>query len=498
MAARDPIDPNAATMDSGPGTGAGTSDPHAATVAHPSGPAVAVGAAAGIAQLAHFRIERRLGKGGMGEVYLATDLALDRPVAVKLIARDVASDPALRQRFLREARAQARIQHPNVCHIYYVGEQDGRLFFAMEYVEGESLQERLDRQGKLPPGEVVELCRQAALGLREAWRHGFTHRDVKPSNLMVDRHGVVKVVDFGLVKHAAGDGATAAASATGVTRDGAAFVGTPLYIAPEQAKGDPVDFRADVYALGATMHHLVAGTPPFRGDTTFAIISRHLVEPRPKLADAQPRWGPSPLDALCDRMMAKRPGDRFASYDDLLAAMRLASPATSPPAGLWVRGFALLLDMSFVALLMLPLQAIFGKQRDALLFLGTAAAYQIFFNGRLGRTLGKMALDLEVAAAEHAGPPGYARAAKRWAVEWGLPSLGLVGLWAVDVAKAAGALSEGARIALAVPLVVIVVAALAGGAILTALRPDRRAPWDVLAGTVVRYRGRGARSGTAP
>jgi len=474
-----------------------TSDPHAATIAHPSGPGAAVGGP-GIAQLAHFRIERRLGKGGMGEVYLATDLALDRPVALKLIARDVASDPQLRQRFLREARAQARIQHPNVCHIYYVGEQDGRLFFAMEYVEGESLQERLERQGQLPAGEAVELCRQAALGLREAWRHGFTHRDVKPSNLMVDRHGVVKVVDFGLVKQAAGDGAAGGASVTGVAREGAGFVGTPLYIAPEQAKGDPVDFRADVYALGATMHHLVAGTPPFGGDTTLAIISRHLVEPRPKLANAKPRWGPSPLDALCDRMMAKRPADRFASYDDLLAAMQLASPATSPPAGLWVRAFALMLDMSFVGLLMLPLQLLFGKQRDALLFLGAAAAYQVFFNGRLGRTLGKMALDLEVAASERAGPPGYATAAKRWAVEWGVPSAALVGLWLLDGARAAGALSEGVRIALDVPLVLLVLVALGGGAVLTALRPDRRAPWDVLAGTVVRYRGRAARAAGAP
>src|SRR5262245_17647539 len=110
----------------------------------------------------------------MGEVYLATDLALERPVALKLLGREVAGDADLRERFFREARAQARLQHPNVCHIYYIGEEAGHLFFAMEYIDGESLQERLAREGKLPPGEAIDLCRQAALGLREAHRHGFT------------------------------------------------------------------------------------------------------------------------------------------------------------------------------------------------------------------------------------------------------------------------------------------------------------------------------------
>ncbi len=225
-----------------------------------------------------------------------------------------------------QARAQARINHPNVCHIYYIGEEEGRIFFAMELIEGESLQERLDRQGRIPAGEAVEYCRQAALGLREAARHGFTHRDIKPSNLMVDRHGHVKVVDFGIVKQA-GD-----AAATGLTVEGGGLIGTPHYMAPEQARGEAIDARADIYALGATLHHLVSGRPPFDGGTPLAVVSRHFSEPRPRLVTDRPRrYGPAPLDLLLDRMMAKKVEDRFSDYDELLAAMDRLSPATTRP-----------------------------------------------------------------------------------------------------------------------------------------------------------------------
>src|SRR5262249_14012598 len=150
--------------------------------------------------------------------------------------------------------AQARISHPHVCHIYFIGEQDEQLFFAMEYIDGENLQQRLERERTLPVADAVEICRQAAEGLREAQRHGLTHRDIKPSNPLVDRNGVVKLVDFGLVK-------SAASRDVGETERGAVILGTPLYIAPEQARGEAVDFRADIYALGVTLHHLLAGTP---------------------------------------------------------------------------------------------------------------------------------------------------------------------------------------------------------------------------------------------
>ena len=260
---------------------------------------------------AHFRIERPIGHGGMGAVYLATDVALDRSVALKVLGREISDDPLSRDRFVREARAQARINHPNICHIYFIGEQHGRLFFAMELVEGESLQQRIDRTGPLALREAVELARMAAAGLAEAQKYGFTHRDVKPSNLLLDKHGVLKVADFGLVDTTARD--------DGDERSGA-IVGTPRYMAPEQARGEPVDFRADMYALGVTLHHLVDGAPPFAGETTTALLAQHAAETRPRFA----RQASSALEALCDRLMAKQPAERFGSYEELLASLERA------------------------------------------------------------------------------------------------------------------------------------------------------------------------------
>jgi serine/threonine-protein kinase len=248
----------------------------------------------------------------MGEVYLATDVALDRSVAVKVLGRDIGDDAAARDRFVREARAQARINHPNICHIYFIGEQHGRLFFAMELVEGENLQQRIDRLGALPCSEAVELARMAAAGLAEAQRHGFTHRDVKPSNLLLDRHGVLKVADFGLV-----DGSPRGDAVS------TAIVGTPRYMAPEQSRGEPVDFRADMYALGVTLHHLVAGVPPFDGLTLPALVAQHREAIRPRFAGGARDLGR--IEALCDRLMAKQPGDRFPSYAELLVSLERAA-----------------------------------------------------------------------------------------------------------------------------------------------------------------------------
>ncbi len=252
---------------------------------------------------AHFRIERALGHGGMGAVYLATDVALDRHVALKVLGRAISDDGVSRERFVREARAQARINHPNICHIYFIGEQHGRLFFAMELVEGESLQQRVDRLGRLPSREAIDLVRMAAAGLGEAQKYGFTHRDVKPSNLLLDKHGVLKVADFGLVD----------------TNDegGGLVVGTRRYMAPEQGRGEPVDFRADMYALGVTLHHLIDGAPPFAGQTTADLLAQHETARRPRFATP----AGDALDVLCDRLMAKQPEQRFASYDELVAAL---------------------------------------------------------------------------------------------------------------------------------------------------------------------------------
>jgi hypothetical protein len=365
-------------------------------------------------QLGHFRIEKRLGAGGMGEVYLATDLALDRPVAVKVLPAAVARDPARRDRLVREARAQARVNHPNIGHIYFIGEEAGRLYFAMEYVAGQTVADRL-APGPLPVDDALAIIRSAALGLREAQASGITHRDIKPSNLMIDGHGMVKVLDFGLAAGTPGVVGTGPVAQT-------SLAGTPLYMAPEQARGERVDFQADIYALGATLFHLVAGRPPFEADTLDALLSKHASAERPAL----PRRGGTSritiaaIDALCSRMMATSPADRFASYDELIRAIELASVEHARPAGLWARSIAGLIDLmvgsgigaAIVALIQL---ALFQRRQGdgGPYILAIYAVYATVLVSRKGRTLGHWLFDLEVVDVATGARPRPARAALR-------------------------------------------------------------------------------------
>src|SRR5690242_2662949 len=223
---------------------------------------------------------------------------------MKVLPAQLARDPVRRDRMIREARSQARVSHPNVGHIYFIGEELGRLYFAMEFVAGETVADRIAR-GPLNPEDALAIVRSAALGLREAQRSGITHRDVKPSNLMIDGHGMVKVLDFGLAAGspgALGDGPVAQTS----------LAGTPLYMAPEQARGEPVDFRADIYALGATLYHLVSGKPPFQAASVAELQTLHESAERPLLPrKSQARMHINALDALIAKMMAPRPEDRF-------------------------------------------------------------------------------------------------------------------------------------------------------------------------------------------
>ena len=433
--------------------------------------------------LAHFRLHELLGRGGMGEVYRATDEALDRAVAVKVLARRIADDQRLRKRFFREARAQARIQHPNVCHIYYIGEERGYLFFAMEYIDGESVSELLAREGALQPARAVEICRMAALGLKEAQRHGFSHRDVKPSNLMLDRGGLVKVVDFGLVKHTAGSESSPPAPGPLAAMDKTAIVGTPLYMAPEQARGETVDHRSDVYALGATLHHLVSGKPPFDGDTPTALVSLHSTGKRPRIT-ARKRRGPSPIDVLCDRMMAKQPGDRFDDYDALIAAMENVSPARTRPAGFLVRAFAILIDVVLVRLAWVPLELSGVPLHSNAMWAVASLAYFTLGHGRYGRTLGKAALELEVVTAEGHKPPGYRASALRYLVQWGPIQLVLAAGEALEYTGISGT----AELVLVLILLAVMLLYVAEGLLSSWLVPNKRTIWDRIAGTRVRYR----------
>jgi len=418
----------------------------------------------------------------MGEVYRATDLSLDRVVAIKVLPPAVARDERLRARFFREARAQARIHHPNVCHIYYIGEEQGLVFFAMEHIDGESVAQRLAR-GPLPVDDALEIARMAAMGLREANRHGFTHRDVKPSNLMLGADGAVKLVDFGLVTegNTARDGAVPASGAV----DKTAVVGTPLYMAPEQARGDAVDYRADVYALGATLHHMVAGAPPFTGDTPMDLVSRHLTQERPRIAARRRRRGPAPVDVLCDRMMAKQAADRFADYDELLIALEDASPARTRAAGFWVRAFAVTIDALLVRLAVVPIELV--APFDITPVYGLAfLLYCVIGHGRYGRTVGKATLEIEVVRVGRRGPPGLGVAALRFAAEWGLLYAAFAAADVTGYIAGGDALVTNVLGVLAFAIMLILYPL--EGALSSWMTADKRTFWDRATGTRVCYR----------
>jgi uncharacterized RDD family membrane protein YckC len=423
--------------------------------------------------VAHFRVEALLGRGGMGEVYRATDLALDRPVALKVLPADVAGDAGRRERMIREARAQARVVHGNVCHIYFIGEERGLLFFAMEYVPGETLAERIAR-GPMAPEDAIEAIRMAALGLAEAHAHGFTHRDVKPSNLMVDGHGQVKVVDFGLVTRGPGPAGAAA--------DATTAVGTPLYMAPEQARGEAVDLRADIYALGATLHHLVSGRPPFAGDSPEALRSLHETALRPAL-EARGRRGRvlALVDGVCARMMAKRPEDRFGSYDELIAELERISPRRTPPAGFWVRAFAALVDVMIAGLLTLVVELALPMVRGNVILWTILGTFAVVGTWRWGRTIGRALLEIEVVSVATGRPPPWPRALVRTVVELG--PLAVVSM--INTEDHAG---EGIQVGGGTLGLIAIGLALAILAWSAWRRPDKRTLWDRAAGTMVRYR----------
>jgi uncharacterized RDD family membrane protein YckC len=425
--------------------------------------------------LAHFRIDRRLGAGGMGEVWLATDLALDRPVAIKVLPSEVARDVSRRERLFREARAQARIHHPNVCHIYYVGEERGVVFFAMEHIPGESLAERVSK-GPVPAEEAIEWVRMAALGLREAHRHGFTHRDVKPSNLMVDGHGQVKVVDFGLVTRgeAIDDGRGGAVDVTQT-----AMVGTPLYMAPEQGRGEVVDFRADIYALGATLHHLVAGRPPFEGGTAAEVMSQHAQRPRPALTVTTRSRRVAPLDTVLQRMMAKNAADRHPTYDALITDLERISTARTRPAGVFARTTAALVDLLVILLVGAVISMGIGLLVDIddnLPLVAVWAAYAIVLESRWGITPGRALFEIQLVSIATGQKPTLRQAAVRWLIQCGPLVAGAL-LAMTGLGTAGTVVGVGGFIYSTVALLYAGVR-----------EPDKRALWDRAAGTQVRYR----------
>lgn len=266
-----------------------------------------------------FRIDRILGRGGMGVVYEAFDTQLQRTVALKVLGSEHVRDGEHVDRFRREARSAASLSHPNITHIYGMGEDHGIYWFAMELVRGRTLAEVIEEDGPLSPEIGLEFLHQVLQGLRAAHTREIIHRDLKPTNLIVSEHGLVKITDFGLAK--------VQTSSVDITATGI-VMGTPLYMSPEQGRGDAVDHRSDIYSLGCTFYHLVTGRPPYGGETAMAVIVGHLTERVPSARLAEEGAG-SRLSRLIEKMMQKSVHERFQSYEELQQAVTSARSTTS-------------------------------------------------------------------------------------------------------------------------------------------------------------------------
>ena len=267
-----------------------------------------------------YRLERELGRGGMGVVYLATDTTLDRPVAIKVVHPELAAHASIVRRFLAEARTIARLRHPGIVAVHAAGTAQGLLYYVMDQVEGESLRERLDRQGKLPIAEVARIVGDLASALEAAGRAGVVHRDVKPENVLLERGtGRALLADFGIARAMVPE----SASSTG---QGVA-VGTPAYMSPEQAAGEEVDTRSDLYALGIVAYEMLAGHPPFQG-TNRVVVSKHIAE-RPVPVERHRPECPKPLAGAVMKALEKHPGERWQTGEELRQAV--AGERTLPP-----------------------------------------------------------------------------------------------------------------------------------------------------------------------
>jgi serine/threonine protein kinase/Tfp pilus assembly protein PilF len=283
-------------------------------------------------QLLHYRILESLGKGGMGEVYLAEDTKLDRRVALKVLPPEVAGDSERRARFEREARSIAALNHPNIVTVHSVESAEGVHFITMEFVKGEPLSQKIPPDG-LPLPKVLEFAVPLADALAAAHEKGITHRDLKPENVMITTDGRLKVLDFGLAKQAVRavpdpDGETQAVGAN-LTREGR-IVGTMSYMSPEQAEGRAVDPRSDVFSLGVMLYEMATGQRPFRGDTSLSTLSAILKDTPQPLHEVKPEL-PRAFDAILDRCLAKDPDGRFPSATDLrheLVELRDTAPSS--------------------------------------------------------------------------------------------------------------------------------------------------------------------------
>ncbi|HEX4228681.1 MAG TPA: serine/threonine-protein kinase [Bryobacteraceae bacterium] len=268
------------------------------------------------AQLDHYRILEKLGEGGMGVVYKALDLNLDRVVALKLLSSDLAAYPELTERFKCEARLQATLNHPNIALLYTFFFWEGSPVMVMEFIEGQTFQCMVRERGPVPAGALVPLFKQALMGVGAAHRHGIVHRDIKPANIMLSRSGLVKVMDFGIAK--------AIGAGSGLTRTNTAM-GTSWYMSPEQVLNHPVDARSDIYALGVTLYEMLSGEVPFRASSEFEIQRAH-VHSMPTPPSVHNPQIPAHLVAAVLRALEKNPDARFQSVEEFGTALGAIAP----------------------------------------------------------------------------------------------------------------------------------------------------------------------------
>ncbi len=458
----DPLADTHASGASGPRPASGRPDPRVGT------------------QLAHFRIDAPLGRGGMGTVYRGWDTALERPVAVKVLTLD---HPQARERFLREARAMAKVRHPNVVPIHFVGQEGDTVFLSMDLVEGPSLDERLSA-GPLPVDEALDVVDAVARALDEGRKNGLIHRDVKPSNVLCAQDGRVLLADFGLAKAvdepsidpsidpqpgdpSPDDASPPVSGASPALTQQGAIVGTPAYMAPEQTRGPDIDHRADMYALGVTLYEMTTGQRPFSAPTAPALLRQQREEDPLPARTLNPALSPE-VDGLIARLMQKEPALRFDDYVALRQAIDASRVRAAPSAGGFTRLAAELVDL-------IPTVIVAGLLDPfALPGVGWLPGVLVwaFCEARWGKTLGKRLFAMRVVTT-HERPPRALRALLRNALKhWGLIALSLAGLIGDDLIRQSVILALGGAWLLGLAL---------------AFRRDKRAAHDHLSGTRVAY-----------
>jgi serine/threonine protein kinase len=259
----------------------------------------------------NYQLERELGQGGMGTVYLAKDSGLNRHVALKILRSDLGEDPSFATKFLEEVEVTASLAHPNIIRVFTLGEQDGRLYLVMEHLDQPSLEDSMQTRGKISEKEVLEIGIGIASALQFAHEEtGLIHRDIKPGNILFGRGNIPKLADFGL--------AAGARSALGQQDE---IWGTPYYVSPERLLREPEDIRSDIYSLGATLYHAVAGRPPFEAETAEEVARRHISDRPPPLRSFCPEAQEQTVLTL-DQCLAKKSSHRPMSYQTLLSKLR--------------------------------------------------------------------------------------------------------------------------------------------------------------------------------